>query len=962
MANKIQIRRDTTANWTASNPILSQGELGLDTTLNKIKIGNGTAQWSALSFFIGDTGATGATGPQGNVGPAGVTELSELVNGTAILSLDATGDLTLADNGGIVFDRNNTSIRVGMGFHIASGEGISLEAIDQTDPDNLITQGWYFGTDGRLTLPGNAKIANPDDTLVTTGLRINVTGSVYNASTGNIDLQLADPAIGALISANPSFYSFRFASGAALGITLPGAFVAIGTPAPGSTWRSQGWGLNTPNISSAFSLFSSDYVDPYTAPGYLRLSSDTGVDWTFGKDGKLQLPEGGDIVNEFGTSVLSSTDVYRFASGVIGTRGELTTLGNSMLGGFPIILDPAGESDAGLYIPSVSQQVSGTALQIKNKGAASSIVQVIGWGGVQLVTNTGLDEKVFEFGDDGKLTLPKGSVVSETSNTVAIAPPTAAAGQSLVIRPTTVAWGLAASSYIVYGSPITVSVTTIGGSSYFGTVNYTFSGCTAEQLGRALTGQITFPGGNTGNPQTITWTIPANSNITTFTLTLGSAVGVFGTDFNFELNGLPDGQFLTVTNNGITNSEFSHVHLVAGDPTTVDIYLGDDDQYVKIEKNAGDVVIGTNLDTHQWTFGTDGKLTLPADSLIESETASTISVGAGLAELETTYTELMLMLDDIFTQISSESGYPWGITLPLSVPLTYNQLINLPPNTFTSQATATTVAHNANTAYNVWQDAADVTNIHINVSDKSWVFGNDSKLTLPGGNAQIVAESNGGVRIGTANTNVAQNAQIRIGGADHVFEIFGGPPAYSWKFEADGKLKLPGTSYASTSQNYIHAEYGIGLHPTHNTGGTGPELYISYNDGILIQPFTNDYFRAGGTTASPLFINGSDLPNNDDSIGKIPGDVYIESGTNYQDSTHGKVVVKSGTNQWKFNSNGTLTLPTGSVPAHSYGAVGDTAGMLAVDATYIYYCTANFDVATPAADIWKRTAHGTGTW
>ncbi|CAB4222771.1 hypothetical protein UFOVP1655_224 [uncultured Caudovirales phage] len=65
-----------------------------------------------------------------------------------------TGDLSLPVDGGIVFDRNNTSIRVGMGFHIASGEGISLEAIDQTDPDNLVYKGWYFNPDGSLTLPG----------------------------------------------------------------------------------------------------------------------------------------------------------------------------------------------------------------------------------------------------------------------------------------------------------------------------------------------------------------------------------------------------------------------------------------------------------------------------------------------------------------------------------------------------------------------------------------------------------------------------------------------------------------------------------------------------------------------------------------------------------------------------------------------------------------------------------------
>ena len=54
MANKIQIRRDTTANWSVNDPILSQGELGLDTTLNKIKIGDGTSNWSDLSFYFGD--------------------------------------------------------------------------------------------------------------------------------------------------------------------------------------------------------------------------------------------------------------------------------------------------------------------------------------------------------------------------------------------------------------------------------------------------------------------------------------------------------------------------------------------------------------------------------------------------------------------------------------------------------------------------------------------------------------------------------------------------------------------------------------------------------------------------------------------------------------------------------------------------------------------------------------------
>jgi hypothetical protein len=66
---------------------------------------------------------------------------------------DQNGDLNLPTNGGIVFDRANTTIRVGMGFHIASGEGISIDAIDETDPANLVYKNWYFGSDGNITFP-----------------------------------------------------------------------------------------------------------------------------------------------------------------------------------------------------------------------------------------------------------------------------------------------------------------------------------------------------------------------------------------------------------------------------------------------------------------------------------------------------------------------------------------------------------------------------------------------------------------------------------------------------------------------------------------------------------------------------------------------------------------------------------------------------------------------------------------
>ncbi len=57
MANKIQIRRDTAANWTSTNPTLSQGEQGYEIDTGKFKIGDGTTAWTSLSYLLGYTDA-----------------------------------------------------------------------------------------------------------------------------------------------------------------------------------------------------------------------------------------------------------------------------------------------------------------------------------------------------------------------------------------------------------------------------------------------------------------------------------------------------------------------------------------------------------------------------------------------------------------------------------------------------------------------------------------------------------------------------------------------------------------------------------------------------------------------------------------------------------------------------------------------------------------------------------------
>jgi hypothetical protein len=79
MATKIQLRRDTAANWTASNPVLSQGEVGFELDTGLLKIGDGVNQWGDLAYFT-----------------AGITDFSAIAE-SLLPSTDSEHSLGAAD-------------------------------------------------------------------------------------------------------------------------------------------------------------------------------------------------------------------------------------------------------------------------------------------------------------------------------------------------------------------------------------------------------------------------------------------------------------------------------------------------------------------------------------------------------------------------------------------------------------------------------------------------------------------------------------------------------------------------------------------------------------------------------------------------------------------------------------------------------------------------------------------------
>jgi len=147
----IQLRRDTTANWTEANPVLALAEPGLDTDKNLIKYGDGVLTWANLPYAGSGPDIGGNLNPTAN----GVFTLGNVTNRWQ--SLYATGNITgnyFIGNGsqltGLPASYSNTNVAT----YLASG----------TDTANIITtaniSGSYILGNGALLTGVITSVAN----------------------------------------------------------------------------------------------------------------------------------------------------------------------------------------------------------------------------------------------------------------------------------------------------------------------------------------------------------------------------------------------------------------------------------------------------------------------------------------------------------------------------------------------------------------------------------------------------------------------------------------------------------------------------------------------------------------------------------------------------------------------------------------------------------------------------------
>lgn len=65
ISGRIQSRIDTAANWSAKNPVLLEGEIGIESDTCRLKAGDGTTAWNTLPYLRGPSDISVSVDSQG---------------------------------------------------------------------------------------------------------------------------------------------------------------------------------------------------------------------------------------------------------------------------------------------------------------------------------------------------------------------------------------------------------------------------------------------------------------------------------------------------------------------------------------------------------------------------------------------------------------------------------------------------------------------------------------------------------------------------------------------------------------------------------------------------------------------------------------------------------------------------------------------------------------------------------
>jgi hypothetical protein len=411
--------------------------------------------------------------------------------------------------------------------------------------------------------------------------------------------------------------------------------------------------------------------------------------------------------------------------------------------------------------------------------------------------------------------------------------------------------------------------------------------------------------------------------------------------------------------------EGNHLHLTTGNLLNTELYLGNDDFYVKLA-NTGNIIVNTAGNTAQWTFGTDGNLTFPRDVagntdpylLIQGGPTPTIqSTDASLAgpanlAIVSNYLNLSgyngnkiafhadngeIATDADMTLVTNTADtgnlrtWNFGTDGRLTFPGTPR--IDTGSNNFEVQA-AESINFEANAVVNIYTDTSGTT--------YQWQFGNDGLLTLPGGNVQIgsqygaqailatneafgvVSQGNVGYTViqwidDVGNANALSSITINGPGGNtgDIILTTGGIGANSnvWNFSTTGNLTLPSGGNLIVSGAIV----GSGASPAPSLSGFSSvsAVTVSASGNVTATGnVTSGNVLTAGIVSATGNISGNYFIGNGSQLTGISSGVQssVANGTSNVNiaTANGNVTITANTVTYTFGTNSTLTLPGGS--------------------------------------------------
>lgn len=136
---RVQVRRKTAAEWTASNEVLLDSEWGYEHDVGKIKIGDGSTPWTALPYFGGEGG-----GAQVQTITSAAAVTPNATDDVVIISAQS-GALTIANPAGIEADGQGFVLRIrDNGTAAELTWGIAYRPVGGTLPATTTASQWAY--------------------------------------------------------------------------------------------------------------------------------------------------------------------------------------------------------------------------------------------------------------------------------------------------------------------------------------------------------------------------------------------------------------------------------------------------------------------------------------------------------------------------------------------------------------------------------------------------------------------------------------------------------------------------------------------------------------------------------------------------------------------------------------------------------------------------------------------------